>query len=173
MNERRYDEASKPLTTADMAFGADRQTATATQAGPSDRTDSDVATERPENGKTTGNGFGNGHQDGNGKGVGTAGPADRQGTEDSTRAPLLPAEESGTLHGRWTEIQTQFVDEPRQAVEQADSLVAELMQRLAKMFADERNGLEQQWGKGDEVSTEDLRQALRRYRSFFERLLSV
>jgi hypothetical protein len=47
------------------------------------------------------------------------------------------------------------------------------MQRLAKMFTDERSNLEHQWSAGSEVSTEDLRMALRRYRSFFERLLSV
>jgi hypothetical protein len=87
--------------------------------------------------------------------------------------PLLAATESESLRSRWTDIQAQFVDEPRRCVEQADSLVAELMKRLAEMFAGERSKLEQQWDRGDEVSTEDLRQALRRYRSFFERLLSV
>jgi hypothetical protein len=65
------------------------------------------------------------------------------------------------------------VDEPRRAVEQADSLVAGTMKRLAEIFADERNKLESQWDKGENVSTEDLRLALRRYRSFFSRLLSV
>jgi hypothetical protein len=58
-------------------------------------------------------------------------------------------------------------------VEQADSLVAEVMQRLAAVFADERNGLEQQWDRGDDTSTKDLRVALRRYRSFFDRLLTL
>ena len=66
-----------------------------------------------------------------------------------------------------------FVDEPRQAVQQADSLVAGAMKRLAEMFAAERAKLEGQWDRGDDVSTEDLRLALRRYRSFFGRLLSV
>ena len=70
-------------------------------------------------------------------------------------------------------IQVGFVDEPRRAVEQADSLVAGTMKRLAEIFADERNNLESQWDKGEDVSTEDLRLALRRYRSFFSRLLSV
>ena len=67
--------------------------------------------------------------------------------------------------------QNYFVDNPRQAVEQADHLVAETVKRLAQMFADERNKLEQQWSRGDHVSTEDLRVALMRYRSFFDRLL--
>ena len=74
---------------------------------------------------------------------------------------------------RWESIQTAFVDSPRQAVEDADGLVAELMQRLAQTFTQERESLEGQWSRGDDVSTEDLRVALQRYRSFFERLLST
>jgi len=88
-------------------------------------------------------------------------------------ASLLPADETGTFRSRWDTIQTGFVDEPRQSVEQADSLVAGVMQRLAEVFADERGKLEDQWSRGDDVSTEDLRIALRRYRSFFDRLLSM
>jgi hypothetical protein len=89
------------------------------------------------------------------------------------RDPLLPADEIDDLDHRWTRIQSDFVDEPREAVQGADALVAELMQRLATMFADEREKLEAQWSRGDEVSTEDLRLALQRYRSFFQRLLST
>ena len=74
---------------------------------------------------------------------------------------------------RWSEIQTGFVDEPRQAVEHADSLVAETMKRMAEVFASQRAELEHQWDRGADVSTEDLRQTLRRYRSFFDRLLKV
>jgi hypothetical protein len=88
-------------------------------------------------------------------------------------APLFHEDEGRGFRSRWEAIQTGFVDEPRVAVEQADSLVAEVMKRLAEVFADERTTLEQQWGRGDNVSTEDLRVALKRYRSFFERLLSV
>jgi hypothetical protein len=86
---------------------------------------------------------------------------------------LLPGEETAELRSRWENIQTGFVDEPRQTVEQADELVAQLMRRLAESFAAEREQLEQQWGRGDDVSTEDLRVALQRYRSFFRRLLSA
>jgi hypothetical protein len=86
---------------------------------------------------------------------------------------LFPNEELQGLRTRWKEIQTGFVDEPRKAVEQADGLVASAMKRLAEVFADERAGLEKQWDRGDTVSTEDLRVALQRYRTFFERLLSV
>jgi hypothetical protein len=91
----------------------------------------------------------------------------------SGRAPLFDEAASGDLRQRWDGIQTGFVDEPRGAVEQADALVAECMQRLADTFAQERQGLEQQWSRGDDVSTEDLRIALRRYRSFFDRLLAL
>ena len=91
----------------------------------------------------------------------------------SDATPLFPSNELNDLRTRWKEIQTAFVDEPRKAVEQADSLVASAMKRLAEVFAQERSGLEQQWDRGDSVSTEDLRVALQRYRSFFDRLLSV
>ena len=86
---------------------------------------------------------------------------------------LFPSNELQGLRTRWNDIQTGFVDEPRKAVEQADGLVASAMKRLAEVFAQERSGLEQQWDRGDNVSTEDLRVALQRYRSFFDRLLSV
>jgi hypothetical protein len=65
------------------------------------------------------------------------------------------------------------VDEPKPSVEKADQLVASVIQKLTQVFADERSKLERDWSKGGEASTEDLRQALRRYRSFFDRLLSV
>ena len=88
-------------------------------------------------------------------------------------APLFPANELEELRNRWSGVQTAFVDEPRRAVEQADGLVASAMKRLAEVFAEERSRLEQQWDRGDNVSTEDLRIALQRYRSFFHRLLSI
>ncbi len=92
---------------------------------------------------------------------------------DEQAAPLFSPEEAKDFRARWDAIQVGFVDEPRQAVQQADSLVAGAMKRLAEMFAAERAKLEGQWDRGDDVSTEDLRLALRRYRSFFGRLLSV
>ena len=94
-------------------------------------------------------------------------------TDDADRRPLLDEPETTSFTTRWREIQVDFVDRPRESVEQADALVAELMQRLATSFADERGRLEQQWDGGDDVSTEDLRVALTRYRSFFDRLLSA
>jgi hypothetical protein len=86
--------------------------------------------------------------------------------------PLFPDDELHNFRARWDQVQTSFVDEPRQAVEQADSLVANVVKRIAEQFSAERATLEQQWAQGDNVSTEDLRQALRRYRSFFDRLLT-
>ena len=98
-------------------------------------------------------------------------------TLDKTAAarptPLFAESEMGAFRSRWSTIQTGFVDEPRRTVEDADKLVASVMQRLAEGFATERSGLEQQWDQGDNVSTEDLRVALQRYRSFFDRLLNL
>jgi hypothetical protein len=85
---------------------------------------------------------------------------------------LFPEDELHNFRARWDQVQTSFVDEPRQSVEQADSLVANVVKRIAEQFSVEREKLESQWGKGEDISTEDLRQALRRYRSFFDRLLS-
>ena len=87
--------------------------------------------------------------------------------------PLLPADQTDQLMLRWRDIQSGFVDRPRDSVEQADALVADLMRHLAASFSEERERLETQWDRGDDVSTEDLRVALTRYRSFFDRLLSV
>ena len=86
--------------------------------------------------------------------------------------PLFPEDELHNFRARWDQVQTSFVDEPRKAVESADSLVANVVKRIAEQFANERENLEKQWDRGDNVNTEDLRQALKRYRAFFDRLLS-
>jgi hypothetical protein len=100
--------------------------------------------------------------------------ADRDRRDESDDAPeLLPREQNTEFQSRWEKIQTGFVDEPRKTVEQADELVAEVMKRLAEGFATERQRLEGQWGRGEDVSTEDLRVTLQRYRGFFQRLLSA
>jgi hypothetical protein len=90
-----------------------------------------------------------------------------------TQTPLLSREQSDQLTNQWEEIQASFVDQPQEAVEKADALVADLMERITSSFATERERLEKQWAEGDDVSTEDLRVALTRYRSFFDRLLST
>jgi hypothetical protein len=88
-------------------------------------------------------------------------------------APLFATEETERFRSDWSSIQTGFVDEPRKSVEKADQLVARVVQRLAESFSQEKSRLEGQWDKGEDVSTEELRVALQRYRSFFDRLLSV
>jgi hypothetical protein len=99
--------------------------------------------------------------------------AARQTAHDTEHAALFEQSVLSEFNTRWTDIQTGFVDEPRRAVKQADALVQDIIGRIADSFSNERSQLEQQWDRGDEVSTEDLRVALQRYRSFFSRLLSL
>jgi hypothetical protein len=82
-------------------------------------------------------------------------------------------DERDRMKSRWVEIQTGFVDNPRQSVQEADQLVAAAMQRLSESFAQTRSSLESQWTRGEDVQTEELRTALQHYRSFFERLLCI
>src|ERR1700688_2239073 len=96
-----------------------------------------------------------------------------QAGREEPNASLFATHDTQDFRSRWEKIQIGFVDEPRKAVEQADELVASAIKRLAEVFASERQKLEAEWDKNDNVSTEDLRVALRRYRSFFDRLLSV
>jgi len=91
----------------------------------------------------------------------------------SSAHPLFPEDVANDFRSKWDGIQTGFVDEPRQAVQHADELVAQAIKRLAESFAQERSRLETQWDRGDQVSTEDLRVALQTYRSFFHRLLAI
>ena len=122
-----------------------------------ERQDETVATERDDDGQPT-----------------VTAEAERPETDDGSElVPLLERGESDKFRNRWTEIQAGFVDHPRQVVEQADELVADLMQRLSAQFGEERSRLEGQWDRDEDVSTEDLRVALTRYRSFFERLLAA
>jgi len=141
--QARKQQDNKPLSTEDMAHPA--QKTNAGSMGPATR----INPPAPEGARTT---------------TGTS-PAARP-------APLMGQNEIQSMRTRWTNIQSEFVDEPCKSVEQADTLVAELMQKLAQSFASEKNTLEGQWERGQEVSTEDLRVALQHYRSFFDRLLS-
>ena len=92
---------------------------------------------------------------------------------DESGRPLFPSNESEGLRSRWQTIQGDFVDEPRNAVENADKLVADAAARLTEICSGERERIERECPKGADISTEDCRQALRRYRSLFDRLLSV
>ncbi|WP_029106658.1 hypothetical protein [Mycobacterium sp. URHD0025] len=102
--------------------------------------------------------------------TGSAAPAEGV-TDDNTL--LFADEHRSGLHSRWNDIQAAFVDDPRDCVQRADNLVAEVVEELTASFADTRSRLEAQWSRGEEASTEDLRVALTRYRDFFQRLLSV
>jgi hypothetical protein len=92
---------------------------------------------------------------------------------NQNRTAMFDENAAADFRSRWQSIQTDFIDDPRRCVERADELVAETMKRLAQIFTEERERLEQSWEQGDNVSTEDLRLAFQRYRSFFDRLLSV
>jgi len=88
-------------------------------------------------------------------------------------ASYLPEASSAQVGERWQLIQAGFVDDPRRSVAEAHALVGDLVQRIVDSFAREREALEQQWQTGSDVSTEDLRLCLQRYRGFFARLLPV
>jgi hypothetical protein len=92
---------------------------------------------------------------------------------DGGYAILMDEDKAEGFRSRWTEIQTGFVDNPRSSVERADELVEMVIKNITDSFAEERAVLENQWSRGDEASTEDLRVAIKRYRSFFDRLLSL
>jgi hypothetical protein len=138
--------ADRELSTADLAIAADRNASGSTTDFKREIDDREIERAR-------------------------GGPADVASTPRDT--PLLATDVVNQLQAQWTDIQAGFVDEPRRAVERADGLVADAIKRLAETFANERAQLEGQWDRGGDVSTEDLRQALQRYRSFFSRLLTV
>ncbi|MGB2662481.1 MAG: hypothetical protein WAK48_00665 [Candidatus Acidiferrum sp.] len=140
---------------------SDRELSTADLAGTQDLKHGDDAVIEREPNKTQA------------RVVATGAAAGVASAREQESTPLFPSSEANDLRGRWDAVQVGFVDEPRGAVEQADNLVASTMKRLAEIFAEERGRLESQWDQGENVSTEDLRLALRRYRSFFSRLLSV
>lgn len=145
------------LTTADLAAPRGSATAETTRPAEEERGEraGEVAAERE--GKA---------REPDASGSGAAGTSPGETT-------FLPADELGTFRSRWEVIQGGFVDQPRRSVEEADALVAELMRRIAETLSEERAELESQWDRGDDVSTEDLRVTLQRYRSFFDRLLST
>ena len=178
MNQRRDD-----LSTADLAGQQPTDTAPPERAAADDvqrrdptedelRREDLTTDERPPN--TTGEGR---EPDREPETTPVGAPADQtaadRGGAAPTTGPLLATDDAEGFRARWTDIQTGFVDAPRRAVEQADALVAELMQHLARTFADERGALESQWDRGDDVPTDNLRDAFQRYRSFFERLLAT
>jgi len=145
---RLSSDAGEPLTTRDMAAAAKRQPITEKSVDEGEL----ETTSLRETGPAKSNG---------------------EPKEDEGFAPLFEEDALTEFRERWSAVQTGFVDSPRRAVEQADELVAAVMKRLAEVFAAARENLEADWTEGEDVSTEELRIALRRYRSFFDRLLSV
>ena len=162
VNDRAVDQANAQQANAQQA-NAQRQAQAAQQAQTAARAQSDRDVTR-EVQRTQ-------HDQQAATAAGAA--ANRQAAEQERPTPMFGRDETNDFHQRWVDIQTGFVDEPRQAVERADALVAAAIKRLAESFAQERFTLEQQWARGADVSTEDLRLALRKYRGFFDRLLSV
>ncbi|KIF04820.1 hypothetical protein PL81_16565 [Streptomyces sp. RSD-27] len=149
-----------------------------------DRDEEDVRAggDRPDEGAhdLSHDGSAEGSGDGSGSGDDTTvgrqggiGAAADSGADTGDGQPLLATADAERYRTAWGEIQGRFVDDPREAVTSADTLVAEVMQSLAGTFASHKQELEGQWQRGDDVATEDLRQALQHYRSFFNRLLNA
>jgi len=90
---------------------------------------------------------------------------------DAEPSPLFDDGELDEFRARWAELQGAFVDDPKVAVEEADELVNDLVQTLTDKFSRNKHELEGQWQRDGSADTEDLRLALRRYRSFFDQLL--
>jgi hypothetical protein len=103
--------------------------------------------------------------------VGTEPPSARP--ESSADEVLFAGDDLADLRARWAGVQAAFVDDPKDCVQKADVLVSDLVEQLTTGFAQARSHLEEQWSRGKEASTEDLRLALMHYREFFERLLAV
>jgi hypothetical protein len=153
-------EKEKTLTTADFAGAADRTDRVAQEQRAQDQRAEEQRAEEQRQDQRRGDRRAD----------------DRQAVQersDEQLAPLFTSDVAGGFRSRWDEVQIGFVDDPRQAVRQADELVAQVMQSLAQSFSNERANLEGQLEKADSASTENLRVALRRYRSFFQRLLSL
>jgi hypothetical protein len=148
------DPRGKPLTTSDLA-AAGRQ-----PPQPIDKEPGDERIDRPDE-----------RVNREERAARDSGPEVAQGREKL--APLFSPDVAETYRSRWAAVQSGFVDDPRQAAMQGDELVAQVMKNLAESFAHEREQLERQLSQSSEASTETLRVALRRYRSFFERLLSL
>lgn len=103
----------------------------------------------------------------------TSDTTDTGATAADETAQLFTGEEVDRFRTEWRGLQSDFVDSPQDAVQHADQLVAQVIQSLTTTFADQKRSLEGQWGEGEQVETEELRVALRQYRAFFDKLLTV
>ncbi|MDT5004915.1 MAG: hypothetical protein QOJ24_2091 [Mycobacterium sp.] len=152
------------MTTHDM------QPETADQTVRTDRPAEPQPMEPPVESADTTGGFANPTETGHAPDNPSHAPTD---TADLSDAMLFADSELTDMRSRWVEVQSAFVDDPRDCVQKADGLVADVVDKLTTSFSGARAHLEEQWSRGEEVSTEDLRIALKRYREFFERLLAV
>jgi hypothetical protein len=156
--------AARPGTDTDRAAGRPEQDRATLEEEARDRTPADPRSPESTEPETAGAARSSWRH---------AGERRQADTDQAAAPPLLPAGESDKFRVQWHEIQGLFVDDPPEAVRSADQLVAEVMQAVATSFNNHKHELERQWQRGEEVSTEDLRLALRQYRSFFTRLLST
>lgn len=141
-------ERTDTLTTTPRADVDTVETAHTHEHGDHAHTHAHPGGDRPHT-HEAGNGDGNGHH-----------------------ALFQPNEVDG-LRQRWDSVQASFIDAPREAVAEADRLVSDLTDRITDRFGAERSSLEERWNRGEDVSTEHLRQSLQRYRGFFDRLLRL
>jgi hypothetical protein len=98
---------------------------------------------------------------------------DSRPEEQAQEPSYIHQDAQAEMNARWKEVQTEFVDDPRKSVAHAHQLVSDAVQRIVDTFTEERNQLERQWSEGEDVSTEELRVCLQRYRAFFTRLLPL
>lgn len=174
--EREQRMEDEKLTTADLAGASRDETATDRMEARKHRIAGDVHSDSPEERRKTPRTttpVNRSAESSPAVAIGAAAGVAAAMAKDPESGPLFSPQEAGDLRSKWDAIQGGFVDEPRRAVQEADSLVATAMKSLAEQFASQRSMLEGQWDRGSDVSTEDLRLVLRRYRSFFGRLLSV
>ena len=98
---------------------------------------------------------------------------ERRSSMPQTEQSFMSKRQTEEMREHWKAIQASFVDEPRKAVQDADQLVKSAVQQIEEVFRTQRSQMEQQWSGGKDVSTEDLRLSFQRYRTFFDRLLSL
>jgi hypothetical protein len=167
------DQSNERLTTADLAGrGHEEQTTTSESEMTREDTMGLEGQDRPDNVTEMRRDTSTGTQrDGETSYGDTSMHHGTEGAGTETSTPLIKEHETYVV--RWQEIQTRFVDEPQESVKHADALVADVIQKLAQGFAEQRDELEGKWHSGTEVNTEDLRQALQQYRTFFNRLLAA
>jgi hypothetical protein len=158
------EEHTAPDASADPSAAADEASLASNAPSPVEQTPSPSPAASPDPATASG-------------GTATSTPAAAEHAsvepESSPEELLFADDELAELRGRWGAVQAAFVDDPKDCVQKADVLVSDLVEQLTTGFSHARSRLEEQWARGEEASTEDLRVALMHYREFFERLLAV